>query len=91
VVGGREGGRRTRVSCETQKLRDHMTYNFRTQLVKVCVARQRGTGFGHRLRVRKNQERGLVGSVARQITLGRYRIGILMSRVKRGNFVLNRD
>ena len=48
-------GGRPRVSCDTQKLRDHMAYNFRIQLVKVCVSRRRGAGFGRRLRVKKNQ------------------------------------
>jgi len=44
-----------RVSCNNQKLMDHMVYNFRIQLMKVCVSRRRDAGFGHRLRVKKNQ------------------------------------
>jgi len=84
-------GGRTRFSYNIQKLMDYMARNFRIQLMKVCVSRRRGAGFRHRLRVKKKSERGLVGSVAHQITLGRYRIGILMSRVKRGGFVLDRD
>jgi len=42
-------GVRHRVSCDTQKLRDHMAYSFRIQLMKGCVSRWRGVGFGHRL------------------------------------------
>ena len=48
-------GRRPRVSYDTQKLRDHMAYNFRIQLMKVCVSRRRGAGFRRRLRVKKKQ------------------------------------
>jgi len=50
-------GGRPRVSCDTQKLRDHMAYSFRIQLVKVSVSHRRGAGFGHRLRVRKIRAR----------------------------------
>jgi len=35
--------------------------------------------------------RGVMGSVAHQVTLGRHRIGILMARVKRAGFLLERD
>jgi len=48
-------GGRPRVSCDIQKLRDHMAYNFRIQLMKVCVSHRRGAGFGQKLRVKKNQ------------------------------------
>jgi len=32
-----------------------MAYNFRIQLMKVCVSLRRGAGFGHNLRVKKKQ------------------------------------
>ena len=48
-------GARPRVSCDIQNLVDYMAYNFRIQLMKVCVSRRRGAGLGHRLRVKKSQ------------------------------------
>ena len=53
--GRSEGGREAQGFLHTQKLINHMAYNFRIQLMKVCVSRRRGAGFGHRLRVKKNQ------------------------------------
>jgi len=56
----------------------------------VCLAPEaRGGGLG--LVRQERQERGILGSVAHQITLGRHCIGILMPRVKRVGFVLERD
>ena len=60
-------GGRPRVSCGTQKLRDHMAYSFRIQLMKGCVSRRRGAGFGQVVSPEKSQ-RGLVGSVAHQLS-----------------------
>ena len=56
-------GGRPRVSCDTQTLRDHMAYNFRIQLVKVCVSRRRGGGFGHRLPSQEKSECSKCSSV----------------------------
>jgi len=86
--GGSEGGSQAQGFLRYPEAMDHMVYNFKIQLMKVCVSRQRGAGFRHRLQ--EKSERGVVGSVAHQITLGRYRTASLMPRVKRGNFVLER-
>jgi len=79
-----------RVSYNMQKLMDHMVYNFRIQLMKVLPRAGGVLGSDIGCESRKIRAR-IVGSVAHQITLGRYRIGILMPRVQRGGFVLDRD
>ena len=81
-------GGRPRVSCDIQKLRDHMAYNFRIQLMKVCAGGVLGSDIGCVSRKIRARIGGLSCPPDHPRSLP---IGILMSGVKRGGFVLSRD